>query len=72
MNSVEILGFFGQIKHKGRGRQHIFRCLESITIGTDSCCSPKLPDDVKQNIEDAGARYIPYVTNLPDLTQHAC
>ena len=25
----------------------------------------QLPDDVKQNIEDAGARYIPYVAKLP-------
>ena len=40
-------------------------------IGAESCCSLQLPDDVKQNIEDAGARYIPYVTNPPEFTQHA-
>ncbi|KAM0804648.1 Spt4/RpoE2 zinc finger-domain-containing protein [Usnea florida] len=40
----------GSLKVKGKGR---FRAK------TDNVCLLQLPDDVKQNIEDAGARYIP-------------
>ena len=41
-----------------------------VTSNADDVCSLQLPDDVKQNIEDAGARYIPYVAKLPAITMH--
>lgn len=45
---------------------------ELVTSSTDAFCLLQLPDDVKQNIEDAGARYIPYVLRpLELLGKHA-
>ena len=34
---------------------------EMVTVTADDSYLLQLPDDVKQNIEDAGARYVPYV-----------
>ena len=43
-----------------------------LRVFSDNFCLLQLPDDVKQNIEDAGARYIPYVPRLSRATGHAC
>ena len=40
----------------------IARGQEMATITADDSYLLQLPDDVKQNIEDAGARYVPYVS----------
>lgn len=52
-----------------RGSGFIAEECENITSNADHCCLLQLPDDVKQNIEDAGARYIPYVTRLCRIRQ---
>ena len=42
------------------------------TSNSDNLHVLQLPDDVKQNIEDAGARYIPYVSRLSRIIRHVC
>ena len=54
-----------------RGRKLIAQGSKMNTGNADILCLLQLPDDVKQNIEDAGARYIPYVLRLFKTTGQA-
>lgn len=57
---------------RGEAASLIAEGYEMITSNVDHCCLLQLPDDVKQSIEDAGARYIPYVLRLFKITGQAC
>lgn len=79
--AVKVVGTVSGINEKcrgiegqagGRGRKLIAQASKMDTGDADILCFLQLPDDVKQNIEDAGARYIPYVQRLFDNTVQAC
>ena len=62
MGLVKSIGDLGQARD--RGRRFVAYGHGVVTSIADIFLLAKLPDDVKQNIEDAGARYIPYVPRL--------
>lgn len=53
------------------GRKLIAHSPHMNTGNANVLCLLQLPDDVKQNIEDAGARYIPYALRLFKTAEQA-
>ena len=62
----ETLAFSGKLEAEA-GKIEL-KGQQMISSVTDHFYMLQLPDDVKQNIEDAGARYIPYVLRLSRIT----